>query len=442
MNYAETLQYLYAHLPMFQRIGPAAYKKDLTNIRALCAHLGQPHTRFASLHVGGTNGKGSVSHFLAALCQMVGLKTGLYISPHYKDFRERIKVNGHYIPPARVVEFVRQHRAIIEEIQPSFFELCVAMAFDHFARERVDVAVIEVGLGGRLDSTNIITPLVSAITNIGYDHQDMLGHTLELIAGEKAGIIKPGVPAVIGETHPASAPVFKRKAEETGSPLLFADQHYRVEERSSDGENTVYDIYRQGELFLKGLQVDVAGPFQERNLATALQVWEVFCEQAAARWGASAEDWAVQRVCQRRPEEGHFFPARALTRLIGRWQIIGREPTILCDSAHNEPALQLLWERLSDVPPERVHVVVGLVRDKDSGPLLSCFPPTARYYFAKANIPRGLEATVLRERAAAHGLHGRAYRSVRAAFRAARRAAHPDDLIVVTGSIFVVAEVL
>lgn len=440
MNYAETLQYLYAHLPMFQRIGPAAYKKDLTNIRALCAHLGEPHTRFASLHVGGTNGKGSVSHFLAALCQLAGLKTGLHISPHYKDFRERIKVNGRYISRARVVAFVEQNRAAIEAIQPSFFEMSVAMAFDHFARERVDVAVVEVGLGGRLDSTNILTPLVSVITNIGYDHQDMLGHTLELIAGEKAGIIKPGVPAVIGETHPESAPVFRRKAEETGSALTFADQRYEVVEVSSDWEHTLYDVYREGKLFLPALKVDVAGPFQARNLATALQAWETFCEHAAGRWGASPEDWRIERLCA--SPEGLLFPARRLTRFMGRWQVIGREPTILCDSAHNEPALQLLWERLSGVPAGRVHVVLGMVSDKDSAKLLACFPPSARYYFAKANIPRGLDAGLLRERAAAFGLQGRAYRSVRHALRAAKRAADPGDLIVITGSIFVVAEVL
>lgn len=440
MNYAETLQYLYAHLPMFQRIGPAAYKKDLTNIRALCAHLGDPHTRFVSLHVGGTNGKGSVSHFLAALCQLAGLKTGLHISPHYKDFRERIKVNGRYISRAQVVAFVERHRSALEEIKPSFFEMSVAMAFDHFARERVDVAVVEVGLGGRLDSTNILVPLVSAITNIGYDHQDMLGHTLALIASEKAGIIKPDVPVVIGETHPESAPVFQRVAEEMRSSLVFADQRYKAVEVWSDWEHTIYDVYREGRLFLPSLKVEAAGPFQERNLATAFQVWETFCERAAVRWKAAPQDWRPERLCA--SPEGLLFPVRQLTRFMGRWQVIGREPTILCDSAHNEPALQLLWSQLAHIPAERVHVVLGMVSDKDSTRLLACFPPSARYYFAKANIPRGLDAALLRERAAAFGLHGRAYRSVRQALRAAKRAARPDELVVVTGSIFVVAEVL
>ncbi|MCS6929556.1 MAG: bifunctional folylpolyglutamate synthase/dihydrofolate synthase [Saprospiraceae bacterium] len=440
MKYAETLRYLYDRLPMFQRIGPAAYKKDLTNIQALCAHLGEPHKRFASLHVGGTNGKGSVSHFLAALCQLAGLKTGLHISPHYKDFRERIKINGCYIPRNQVVAFVTRNRQAIEAISPSFFELSVAMAFDYFARQKVDIAVVEVGLGGRLDSTNILTPLLSIITNIGYDHQNILGHTLELIAGEKAGIIKPGVPVVIGETHPESAPVFQRKAEETGSPLIFADQVYQVIEVSSDWNNTVYDVYRHGQLFIPRLKVDVAGPFQTRNLATALQAWEVFCENSAKLWGASPTAWSIERLCA--SADGFFFPARQLTRFIGRWQIIGHRPTILCDSAHNEPALQLLWKHLSNVPPERLHVVFGMVSDKDAAPLLACLPSAARYYFAKANIPRGLDAELLRERAAAFGLRGKAYRSVRQALGAAKRAAAPEDLIVVTGSIFVVAEVL
>ncbi len=442
MKYAAALQYLYEHLPMFQRIGPAAYKKDLTNIRALCEHLGHPHQRFATLHVAGTNGKGSVSHFLAALCQLAGLKTGLYISPHYKDFRERIKINGQYISARRVAAFVEQHRAAIEDIRPSFFELCVAMAFDHFAREQVDIAVIEVGLGGRLDSTNIITPLLSVITNISYDHQDMLGDTLAQIAGEKAGIIKPGVPVVVGETHPESAPVFLKKAEENAATIVFADQHYAVQEVSSDWECTTYDVYRQGEPYLSGLTVDVAGAFQTRNLATTLQAWEVFVREAAYRWRATPEQWQIGRLLHSTPGGSFFFPARQLTRFQGRWQVIGRAPTVLCDSAHNEAALQILWERLRAVSAKRIHVVLGFVRDKETALLLACFPTSARYYFAKANIPRGLDAELLRERAVAFGLQGRAYRSVRHALRAALRAATPEDLVVVTGSIFVVAEVL
>ncbi|MBL7796971.1 MAG: bifunctional folylpolyglutamate synthase/dihydrofolate synthase [Saprospiraceae bacterium] len=424
--YRDALDYLYAHLPMFQRIGPAAYKKDLGNTLALCEYLGNPHREFPSIHVGGTNGKGSVSHFLAALCQMSGLKTGLYISPHYRDFRERIKINGQYIPRKRVVEFVQAHREKIEEIQPSFFELCVAMAFDHFARERVDIAVIEVGLGGRLDSTNVITPLLSVVTNISYDHMNLLGDTLTLIAGEKAGIIKPGVPVVIGETHPESAPVFLKKAAETRSSIVFADQHFQVLEKETDSwRSTVYDVFRDGKPYLENLEVDVAGPFQQKNLATALQAWEV-----------------TGPVLPPLKTQNSKLKTAELTRFMGRWQVIGQNPTVLCDSAHNEAGLRLLVERLLEAPFRQIHFVLGFVNDKSVEPVLALFPPGARYYFAKADIPRGLEATLLREKAASAGLHGRAYSSVKNALRAARRAAAPDDLVVVTGSIFVVAEVV
>jgi len=429
--YREALDYLYAHLPMFQRIGPAAYKKDLGNTLALCEYLGNPQHKFPSIHIGGTNGKGSVSHLLAAFCQMSGLKTGLYVSPHYRDFRERIKINGQYIPRKRVAEFVQIHREKIEEIQPSFFELCVAMAFDHFARERVDIAVIEVGLGGRLDSTNVITPLLSVITNISYDHQNLLGDTLPLIAGEKAGIIKPGVPVVIGETHPESAPVFLKKAAETRSPIVFADQHFQVLEKETDSwRTTTYDVFRDDKPYLENLEVDMAGPFQQKNIATALQAWEL-------AWPA-----LPGRPTPPLKTQHPTLKTAKLTRFMGRWQVIGQNPTVLCDSAHNEAGLRLVLERLAATPFRQIHFVLGFVNDKSVEPVLALFPPGARYYFAKADIPRGMEATLLREKAATAGLHGRAYSSVKNALRAARRAAAADDLVVVTGSIFVVAEVI
>lgn len=424
MNYKETLHYLYAHLPMFQRIGPAAYKKDLGNTLALCGHLGNPHTKFTSIHVGGTNGKGSVSHVLAAACQASGLKTGLYISPHYKDFRERIKINGEYIPKEQVVEFVARNRAKIEEIQPSFFELCVVMAFDYFAREKVDIAVIEVGLGGRLDSTNVVMPLLSVITNISYDHINMLGDTLPQIAFEKAGIIKPGVPVVIGETHPESAPVFIQKATETGSPIVFADQHFKVLPKlEHNWKSSVYDVYKDEKLILENLEVEAAGPYLAKNLATAMQALDYMTPSyRAVREGLKS--------------------LRRLTRFQGRWQVIGQNPVVLCDSAHNEAGLKEIFAAIRAMPFSRVHVVTGFVNDKDVEKVLTLFPPEAWYYFAKADIPRGLEATVLREKAAKYGLNGKAYISVRNALNAARRAAQPEDLILVTGSIFVVAEVI
>ncbi len=420
---------------MFHRIGAAAYKNDLSNTIALCEHLGNPHLKFRSIHVAGTNGKGSVSHMLAAICQTSGMKTGLYVSPHYKDFRERIKIDGQFIPRKEVAEFVGQHLEAIERIQPSFFELCVAMAFDWFARQKVDIAIIEVGLGGRLDSTNVITPLLSVITNISYDHQNLLGDTLPLIAGEKAGIIKPGIPVVIGETHPESAPVFLKKAAEVGAPLLFADQHFRAIERRPERStgvlfrSTVYDIFKDGNVLLQHLEVDTAGPFQAKNIATVLQAFEMLTELNPGSFFETHEGLSFG-----------LKNLRSLTRFIGRWQIIGENPTILCDSAHNEAGLRLAFENL--VGFKHIHIVTGFVNDKDVDKALSFFPKEARYYFAKANIPRGLEADLLREKAGESGLIGRTYRSVPNALKAAKRAAAPEDLILVIGSIFVVGEVL
>lgn len=434
MTYRETLDFLYAQLPMYHRIGPAAFKKDLTNTLALCEHLGNPQAKFRSIHVGGTNGKGSVSHMLAAVCQAAGLKTGLYVSPHYKDFRERIKIDGRYISRKRVVDFIEQHRETIERIQPSFFELCVAMAFDHFARAKVDVAIIEVGLGGRLDSTNVISPLLSVITNISYDHMNMLGDTLPQIAFEKAGIIKPGVPVVIGETHPESAPVFLKKAAETGSEIVFADRHFSVKEKTPESESisvsSVYDVFKNNRPFLKNLEVQASGPFQAKNVATLIQAVEqlkIIPSELSA--GILREGLAHLKV---------------LTRFMGRWQVIGANPAVLCDSAHNEAGLRSAFEAIKQYQTEhaRLHIVTGFVNDKDVDKVLGLFPREAVYYFAKANIPRGLEAQVLKEKAAIHGLQGRVCTSVKNALKTARHAASPDDLIVVIGSIFVVAEVI
>jgi len=438
VDYKQTLEFLYAQLPMFQRIGPAAFKKDLTNTLALCEHLGNPQHRFRSIHVGGTNGKGSVSHLLAAVLQAAGLKTGLYVSPHYKDFRERIKLNGQYIPRKAVVDFVRKNRETIEQIQPSFFELCVAMAFDYFARQRVDVAVIEVGLGGRLDSTNVITPVLSVITNISYDHQNMLGNTLPEIAAEKAGIIKPGVPVVIGETHPESAPVFLRRAVELGASITFADQQYRVTDKQvPGGDAAVFEVEKDGARLFDQLEAGVSGPFQSKNLATVLSALDTLQSLGFP-------------TSQSMLREG-LKNVRAYTRFIGRWQIIGTHPTILCDSAHNEAGLKMVFEnqQTPNSPLQRtlknggrLHIVTGFVNDKEVDGILNIFPTEARYYFAKANIPRGLEAKVLQEKAGKTGLHGRAYSSVRNALKAAKRTAMPEDLILVVGSIFVVAEVI
>ena len=439
---------------MYQRIGAAAYKKDLGNTLALCAHLGDPQRAFQSIHVGGTNGKGSVSHMLAAICQAAGLKTGLYISPHYQDFRERIKVNGRYIPRRAVVDFVKNLRPEIDAIRPSFFELCVAMAFDHFAKQKVDIAIVEVGLGGRLDSTNVITPLLSVITNISYDHMNLLGDTLPQIAFEKAGIIKPGIPVVVGETHPESAPVFVQKAQETASPLVFADQHFSVREKTTGAQNwlaesTAYTVLKDGQPYMENLWVNAAGTYQSKNVATVLQAMETLRErlQMGAILPPTLPPPLAKAVLPETIAAG-LGALRTSTRFIGRWQRIGERPTILCDSAHNEAGLKEVFDRIAawhaaqPAPLPRLHLVTGFVNDKDLDKALPLFPTHARYYFAKANIPRGLEAAALQAQAARFGLQGRAYTSVKGALAAAKRAAGPEDLILVTGSVFVVAEVL
>lgn len=427
MIYQETLDYLFSRLPMYQRIGAAAYKNDLTNTLALLEYLGNPHRCFRSVHIAGTNGKGSTSHMLAAICQSAGLKTGLYVSPHYKDFRERIKINGTYIPRRRVVSFVEKNRDIIEQIQPSFFELGVAMAFDHFAKEKVDIAIVETGLGGRLDSTNVITPLLSVITNISFDHMDLLGNTLPLIAGEKAGIIKPGVPVVIGETQPESAPVFLQKARETGSEIVFADANYRVDPR----EDGAYRVFFQNKIYYEHLPVDAGGPYQQHNIATTLQAVKIL-KNFLPITDANITDGLAN--------------LRAYTRFMGRWQYIGKQPDILCDSAHNEAGIALAFATINQWMAsgryQKLHVVCGFVNDKDVKKALTAFPRDAAYFFAKANIPRGLDAKLLFEQATEAGLKGKAYVSVRRALSAAKRSAGVGDLIVVVGSIFVVAEVL
>jgi dihydrofolate synthase / folylpolyglutamate synthase len=428
--YKETLAYLYEQLPMFQRIGAAAYRKDLTNIRALVAHMGHPEKDFPSVHIAGTNGKGSTAHMLAAILQAHGLKTGLYVSPHYRDFRERIKIDGRYIGPKAVVNFVARNKELIETIRPSFFEITVAMAFDHFARRKVDVAVIETGLGGRLDSTNVIRPLMSVITNIGFDHMDFLGVTLAHIAFEKAGIIKSGVPAVIGEYHPETQPVFEQKAKQERSPLFWASKNYKAEVISETPFFTTFDVWENGELKYKDLEVEAGGPYQRRNLVTVLQAWSVLqLSDLKAAWDEEKLRYGLKHL-------------KKLSNFIGRWHQIGERPTIICDSAHNEDGFALVTERLRAMPCKRLHFVIGFSADKEVEKLLAYFPQHAEYYFAKANIPRGMDASLLQERAAAAGLPGKAYDSVRKAFQAAKRRAAPDDLIYVGGSIFVVGEVI
>ncbi len=429
MNYTETLQFLYQQLPMYQRVGKAAFKKDLTNIKALLEVLGSPQEQFASIHVGGTNGKGSVAHLLSGALQAGGLKTGLYTSPHFKDFRERIKVNGQYVSRKFVTAFVEELRPALEEIRPSFFEITVAMAFSWFARQKVDIAVVEVGLGGRLDSTNVVQPELAVITNISFDHQQFLGDTLPLIAGEKAGIIKAGIPVVIGETQEETAPVFRNKAAAENAAIYFADQLFQVQVKKEDIRHSYYAVQRKHHLYTPELKANLHGPYQRLNLQTALAALEVWQQHNADRFlsfDAIEEGWE---------------DLQNLTRFQGRWQLLSEEPCVLVDSAHNEGGLKQVVSRLKELSGQ-LHIVMGVVNDKKLEDVLPLFPQTARYYFAKADIPRGLPAEALQTSAASFGLQGKTYVSVRNALRAARRAAKAGDTIFVGGSIFTVAEVL
>lgn len=426
MTYSETLEYLYSYLPMYHRIGDAAYKKDLTNTIALCDHLGDPQSKFPTIHVGGTNGKGSCSHLIAAAFQEAGYKTGLYTSPHYKDFRERIKINGNFISRAFVCQFTENNRGVFEKIRPSFFEMTVAMAFSYFAEQKVDIAVVEVGLGGRLDSTNVIIPELSVITNISYDHMQMLGNTLPKIAFEKAGIIKKNIPVVIGETHPESAPVFTNKAGEMDAPILFADQHYAISGRENDSLIVSKNGSAYGSYFCDG-GLSRAN-YQEKNLLTAVAAID---EMEKLGWKVNSGHLSTAL---------HYFSESV--KFMGRWQKIGEKPLIIADSGHNEAGVRTALEQLHTLKFDQLHIVTGFVNDKDVDKALSLFPENAKYYFSKANIPRGMDAALLKEMAAKRGLKGRKYSSVRNALNAAKRSTTENDMILILGSIFVVAEVL
>jgi dihydrofolate synthase/folylpolyglutamate synthase len=431
MTYPETLAWLYAQLPMYQRVGAAGFKKGLGNTEALAAALGHPETKFKSVHVAGTNGKGSSSHLLAAVLQSAGYKVGLYTSPHLREFTERIRVNGQELAPDYLVQWVAQHQNLFAEIEPSFFEMCVALAFDYFAAEQVDIAVVEVGLGGRLDSTNIITPLVSLITNISYDHQAMLGNTLPEIASEKAGIIKPSRPAVISQTQPEVRSVFEAKAQQEGSPLLFADTRYEARPTPPVVDGTtgvqVVNVWRDGQPFLANVELALLGDYQRLNLPGVL---------------AALDELQTQGF--NIPESALRLGLREVTRLTGlrgRWSILGQHPLVVADTGHNEAGLRLVLDQLARVPHRHLHLVIGTVNDKDVTKVLALLPRDATYYFCQADIPRALPADELANLAAAQGLTGRSYGAVPAAVAAARAAAAPDDVVFIGGSTFVVAEV-
>ena len=407
MTYKEAIDYLYCQAPMFQHIGKKAYKTGLETTYALDAHYGHPHRAYRTVHIAGTNGKGSTSHMMVAILQSAGYKTGLYTSPHLKDFRERIRINGQMIPQEYVCTFVEGAKETISRLNPSFFEITTAMAFRYFADERVDVAVIEVGLGGRLDCTNVITPEVSVITNISIDHTDLLGDTLEAIAHEKAGIIKPGVPVIIGETQPESAPVFIAKAREAGAPIHFADKEM------SDAQLP---------------PCEMEGIYQEKNRRTVLAAVRALQDKG---WKINAEDIreGLANVC-------------SLTGIMGRWQKLGEHPAIVCDTGHNEAGIRFVTEQLRRQKYNRLHIVIGVVSDKKIDKILPLLPKDGIYYFTKAQIPRALDEHSLMAQAAEYGLRGNSYPTVAQAFNAAKENAAPDDFIFIGGSNFTVAEIL
>lgn len=424
MNFPETLQYLFNRLPMYQRIGGAAYKADLLNTIRMCELLGHPEKKFRSVHVAGTNGKGSTSHMLASVLQEAGFKTGLYTSPHFTDFRERIRINGQMIPEQKVVDFVAKWKSELEAIDLSFFEMTVGLAFQHFAEEKVDIAVIEVGLGGRLDSTNVITPEVSVVTNIGMDHMRFLGNTLPEIAAEKAGIIKPGIPVVIGETQLEVMEVFLKKAGESNAPLTFADQNLEVAEAA---ENSTLKVIRNGREELK-LFFPLQGSYQKKNLITVLEPLHIL-NQAGLRLDKVAIRNGIRNIHRN-------------TGFRGRWQVLGENPLIIADSGHNREGILQVIENIEKTAHKNLHFVLGVVNDKSLDDILLLLPKQARYYFCKADIPRGLPAEELEKSATKSGLKGTVFPSVKLAFEAARQNAHTDDMIFIGGSTFVVAEVL
>lgn len=418
LDYEQTLEYLYNSLPVFQRIGAAAYKDNLDNTQALDDYLDHPHQSFRTIHIAGTNGKGSVSQMIYEVLRAAGYRTGLYTSPHLRDFRERIVVDGQMIPKEAVVDFVSQNRELLEKIKPSFFEVTVAMAFDHFRAQKVDIAVIEVGMGGRLDSTNIITPLLSVITNIDYDHTQFLGDTLEKIATEKAGIIKPSIPVLIGQTTPETAPVFIAKAKEVGTPIFFADQRYRC----TSHDRNLYEISSLLDGAKFTLELDMSGDYQMYNICTAL---------------SALDELQCSRITIQQVKQGF---ARA--KVLGRWQKLADYPLTICDTGHNKAGIDFVVKQIAQQKYEKLYFVIGMVNDKDISGVLAMLPRDAYYIFTRASIPRALDATELQKLASEHGLHGEVAPTVARALELARTNAAPEDMIFIGGSTFVVAEVV
>lgn len=428
MNYQQTLDYLYKALPMFHRVGAAAYKPDLTNTIKICNRLGNPQQYIKCIHVAGTNGKGSVSNMIASVLQEAGYRTGLYTSPHLKDFRERIRIDGKMISKKYVCSFVEKYQRDFNKIQPSFFEMTVGLAFEYFYEKKVDIAVIETGLGGRLDSTNVITPLISIITNIGYDHMNLLGNTLPKIAKEKAGIIKKNIPAVLGEEKKETINLFRSTAKKQKATLYIASKDYKTTVSSSKKNNVLtVDVHHNKKIQYKNLQLDLTGYYQLKNCCTVLQSLEVLND--------------VLPVSEKNIRKG-LANVCANTGFAGRWQILSQKPLTIADTGHNVDGIKEVLQMLKKQKYKKLHFVLGMVNDKDISIILKLLPQKADYYFCKADIPRGLDASLLKEEAIQYKLKGEIYSSVNNALKAAKKNAGVNDLIFVGGSTFTVAEVV
>jgi len=431
MNYKQTLDFLYSQLPMYHRIGAAAYKADLDNTIAICNLLNNPQHHFKSIHIAGTNGKGSVSHMIASIMQSAGYKTGLYTSPHLKDFRERIKINGKMIPKKKVTTFIEENKKAFDRIKPSFFEMTVGLAFQYFKEEQIDVAIIETGLGGRLDSTNIINPLLSVITNISNDHSTLLGDTLEKIAMEKAGIIKRKIPVVIGQTQNDTKHVFIAKAGKEKATIQFADQLFQIKNlRHKNGLRPLFvvDVFRNNKIYYKDLSCELTGNYQKKNIATVLRSIEIL-----NNIGYSIEEKFVRKGVEK---------VITNTGLNGRWQILQQKPLTIYDIGHNEDGIKQVLDQIKKTPHDKLHFVIGMVNDKDIEAIMRLLPKSAVYYFCKANIPRGMDALELAKIAGNHQLKGKVFFSVADALKAAQSRAKMNDLVFVGGSAFTVAEVI
>lgn len=428
MNYSQTVDYLYSRLPMFTRVGALAFKKDLDNTITLCEALGNPQNKYKTIHIGGTNGKGSTSNMLAAILQQSGYKTGLYTSPHLKDFRERIRVNGKMVSKGFVNNFIKAQKKLINEIEPSFFEVTVAMAFSYFEQEQVDVAVIEVGLGGRLDSTNIINPDLAVITNISLDHTNMLGNTLAEIAFEKAGIIKPNTPVIIGERHSETDKVFTKKAKDQKAQIAFAEDKLSVANVVKKSTTLKINIDQQGELLLKELELDLTGNYQLKNILTVIETVQQLREV-----GYQIPDETIYQALKN---------VKKLTGLQGRWQTLSKNPLVICDTGHNKAGIGEVVQNINQTPHKHLHMVIGMVKDKDISAVLALLPKSATYYFCQPQLERALPVNELAQQAANYQLKGKTFNTVKEALENAKNNANNKDLIFVGGSTFVVAEII